>query len=67
MISVDGKPYQLMGGVNYPGVAVANQVSLIMTPTRTSIIFEAGTVTVNATYLSPVTVRSNFNFLIGLN
>ena len=58
MIAVNGKLYQLMGSGVYPGVEieVANQVAIIMTPTRTSFLFQAGPVTVNATYLSPVEV-----------
>lgn len=40
-----------------PGIIIATQVAVIMTPTRTSILFEAGPVLVNATYLSPVVVR----------
>lgn len=55
---MDGKPYRLMGGTNGSPMDPANQVSVIMTPTRTSFLFEAGPVTVNATYLSPVAVFS---------
>lgn len=58
MISVDGKVYRIMGGQDFPGVDVANQVAISMTPTRTSVLFEAGPVTVNATYLSPVEVST---------
>ena len=39
-----------------PVEQVANQTAIIMTPTRTSFLFQAGPVTVNATYLSPVEV-----------
>lgn len=56
MITVDGTPYKLMGETTHAGLNIANQVAVIMTPTRTSILFECGTVTVNATYLSPVEV-----------
>lgn len=58
MISVDDKVYRIMGGQDFPGVDVANQVAISMTPTRTSVLFEAGPVTVNATYLSPVEVST---------
>ena len=54
MIAVDGKPYRLMGA--NPQVEAADQVAVIMTPTRTSFLYQAGPVTVNATYLSPVEV-----------
>ena len=59
VISVDGKPYRLMGGdPGIPGFEMdaAEQEAVIMTPTRTSYLFQAGPVTVNATYLSPVEV-----------
>ena len=56
VISVDGKPYRLMGGTAGLVVDAADQVAVIMTPTRTSYLFQAGPVTVNATYLSPVEV-----------
>ena len=39
-----------------PVEQVADQIAVIMTPTRTSFLFQAGPVTVNATYLSPVEV-----------
>ena len=56
VIAVDGKPYRLMGGAPNPVIDAANQVAVIMTPTRTSLLFQAGPVTVNATYLSLVEV-----------
>ena len=56
MIAVDGKPYRLMGGAVRLQIETADQVAVTMTPTRTSFLFQAGPVTVNATYLSPVEV-----------
>lgn len=55
VIAVDGKPYRLMGG-SFPPIDAADQVAVVVTPTRTSFLFQAGPVTVNATYLSPVEV-----------
>ena len=54
---MDGNPFRLSGIVT-PGPAIneSSQVAVTMTPTRTSFLFEAGPVTVNATYLSPVEV-----------
>lgn len=43
-------------GEAIPQVPVATQLAVVMTPTRTSILYEAGPVNVNATYLSPVMV-----------
>lgn len=43
-------------GETIPQVPVATQLAVVMTPTRTSILYEAGPVNVNATYLSPVMV-----------
>ena len=54
IIAVDGTPYRLMGvGLS---IETAEQVATIMTPTRTSFLFQAGPVMVNTTYLSPVEV-----------
>ena len=39
-----------------PVEQLADQIAVTMTPTRTSFLFQAGPVTVNATYLSPVEV-----------
>lgn len=58
MIVVDGTPYMLMGIDTTGPNNTAKQTAVIMTPTRTSFLFEAGSVEVNATYLSPVVVRS---------
>ena len=57
IISVDGVPFRLSGIVT-PGPAIneSSQLAVLMTPTRTSFLFEAGPVTVNVTYLSPVEV-----------
>ena len=54
IIAVDGKPYRLMGETIE--IEAAEQLAAMMTPTRTSFLFQAGPVTVNATYLSPVEV-----------
>ena len=59
IITVDGTPYRLMGTSTEssdPVEQVADQIAVIMTPTRTSFLFQAGPVIVNATYLSPVEV-----------
>ena len=39
-----------------PVEQLADQIAVTMTPTRTSFLFQAGPVIVNATYLSPVEV-----------
>lgn len=57
MIVVDEKPYMLMGMDTTGQTTVANQTAVVISPTRTSFVFEAGPVLVNATYLSPVVVR----------
>lgn len=58
IITVDGVAYQLMGSDNIPPIDSAKQTAITITPTRTSILFEAGPVTVNVTYLSPIEVHS---------
>lgn len=58
IVTVDGVAYQLMGSDNIPPIDSAKQTAITITPTRTSILFEAGPVTVNVTYLSPIEVHS---------
>lgn len=57
IITADGVAYQLMGSDNIPPIDSAKQTAITITPTRTSILFEAGPVTVNVTYLSPIEVN----------
>lgn len=57
IITVDGVAYQLMGSDNIPLIDSAKQTAITITPTRTSILSEAGPVTVNVTYLSPIEVN----------
>ena len=54
VIAVDGKPYRLTGEAL--AIDTAIQLAVTMTPTRTSFLFQAGPVTVNATFLSQVEV-----------
>ena len=59
MITVDGQAYRITGeGLQ---IEPAVQLAATMTPTRTSFLFQAGPVTVNATFLSPVEVRQNLS------
>lgn len=46
-----------MGLSAIPDIPQANQTSVIITPTRTSYLLNAGPVIINMTYLSPVEVR----------
>lgn len=51
---VDGIAYEIIGGDN--SWQSANQTSVIVTPTRSSYLLNAGPVIVNMTFLSPVEV-----------
>lgn len=57
IITANGVAYQLMGSDNIPPIDSAKQTTITITPTRTSILSEAGPVTVNVTYLSPIEVN----------
>lgn len=54
---VDGKPYYLMGLDTAPNSTLANQTSVVVTPTRSSYLYTAGPVIANLTFLSPIEVR----------
>ncbi|KAH8111927.1 DUF1793-domain-containing protein [Phellopilus nigrolimitatus] len=53
-VRVDGTAYMLLGAQGTPLLSSANQTAVQLTPTRTSYILNAGPVTVNATFLSPI-------------
>ncbi|KAH8111930.1 DUF1793-domain-containing protein [Phellopilus nigrolimitatus] len=53
-VRVDGTAYMLLGAQGTPLLSSANQTTVQLTPTRTSYILNAGPVTVNATFLSPI-------------
>lgn len=64
-VKADGQTYQILGdGITVNGQKSAKQISVVSTPSRTSFIFDCSTVIVNATFLSPIFVRSRI--LIGL-
>ena len=52
VVRVDGISYEIIGGdVHWTS---ANQTSVIVTPTRSSYLLNAGPIIVNMTFLSPV-------------
>lgn len=53
---MDGISYQLLGGALSPAIIAAEQISVEITPTRTSYSLNAGPIIVNMTFLSPVEV-----------
>ncbi|KAH8111989.1 DUF1793-domain-containing protein [Phellopilus nigrolimitatus] len=53
-VRVDGTAYMLLGDATVPLLINANQTAVQFTPTRTSYILNAGPVSVNATFLSPI-------------
>ncbi len=63
LVVVDDVPYRIMGTglpTGPPNVTLANQIAVAFTATRTSFVLSAGPVSVNVTFLSPVTVFSSF-------
>ena len=57
-VSVDGVSYRVLGDAGETGVLTANQTGVNFTPTRTSFTFTAGAMSINATFLTPVTVSN---------
>lgn len=55
-VRVDGTPYQILGGGITPAITAANQTAVVITPTRTSFLLNAGPIIVNMTFLSPIEV-----------
>jgi len=55
-VNVDGTPYRILGNAEVPNVITAEQVALEITATRTSFLFEAGPMEINATFLSAIDV-----------
>ncbi|THH06834.1 hypothetical protein EW145_g3808 [Phellinidium pouzarii] len=53
-VVVDGQGYRIMGAANIPNVTEANQTAVEFTPTRTSLLFSAGPMQINATFLNPI-------------
>ncbi|KAL5536139.1 hypothetical protein ACEPAF_4244 [Sanghuangporus sanghuang] len=51
---VDDQAYMIMGGATIPNVQNANQTAVEFTATRTSFIFNAGPMQINASFISPV-------------
>lgn len=58
-VNVDGTSYRLLGAAEVPNVQAAQQLAVDITATRTSFLFKAGPMEINATFLSPIDV-SNF-------
>lgn len=58
-VTVDGIAYRVLGDAPIQNTTTANQTSVIFTPTQTSVLLQAGPVNINATFLSPIEVRSN--------
>ncbi|KAH8823734.1 hypothetical protein DL96DRAFT_1682963 [Flagelloscypha sp. PMI_526] len=54
LVRVDGHTYRWMGLYNAEPAIVAD---MIVTPTRTSVLYDAGPVRVNVTYLTPIAVE----------
>ena len=54
---VDGVAYRVIGDAPITNTTAANLTSIIWTATQTSFLFTAGTMTVNATFISPIEVR----------
>lgn len=55
-VNVDGVPYRILGNAEIPNVRTAQQVAVDITATRTSFLFSAGPMDINATFLSPIDV-----------
>ncbi|KLO16076.1 DUF1793-domain-containing protein [Schizopora paradoxa] len=53
-VNVDGVPYRILGNAEIPNVRTAQQLAVDITATRTSFLFSAGPMDVNATFLSPI-------------
>ena len=66
-IMVDGVGVRILGVPIAPPIAAANETAVEFTPTRTSFIMQAGNVTVNATYFSPIQVRDLFIYKFWLH
>ena len=47
-----------MGDADIPNVEIANQTAVEFTATRTSFIFNAGPMQINASFISPVEVSN---------
>lgn len=61
-VRVDGVAYQIMGAQGtFPSMPSANQTVVIVTPTRSTYLLNAGPVIVNMTFLSPIEVRFRQN------
>lgn len=58
-INVDGQSYSILGNATLPNVLLANHTASSFTATRSSFLYQAGPVQVNATFLSPIEVRLN--------
>ncbi|KLO17752.1 DUF1793-domain-containing protein [Schizopora paradoxa] len=53
-VTVDGVAYRVLGDAPIQNTTTANQTAVIFTPTQTSVLLQAGPVSINATFLSPV-------------
>ncbi|KLO16074.1 DUF1793-domain-containing protein [Schizopora paradoxa] len=56
--NVDGVSYRLLGNAEVPNVITAQQLAVVITATRTSFLFKAGAMEINATFLSPIDLNN---------
>ncbi|EJD03589.1 DUF1793-domain-containing protein [Fomitiporia mediterranea MF3/22] len=54
LVVVDGVAYRIMGEMGVPSISPATQTSTEFTATRTSFLFMAGPMRINASFISPI-------------
>ena len=56
-VVIDGTAYRIMGAAPIDNVTNADQTAVEFTATRTSFIFDAGPMQINASFISPIEVH----------